>query len=247
MEINKKEENKFHIWQTFWGELICDNDERFPSTLYGFENISKDNMGKETFEFETPSTLWGFIQRGETTIDVDGHKWFVTAGQWFNLAGKNIKCNFGKDSNVFITARFDYTGLNSMGGPVEDEGRLEYIDGCTDSLLAFPPIQGDPCLNLLHFPPGIQQTMHSHPSTRTGIVSSGTGLCITPENEIDLSPGYIFYLPQNTKHNFTTLNSVLNVISYHPDSDWGPTHEKHPMINRTWVDGEKIDTKKNNG
>jgi hypothetical protein len=25
------------------------------------------------------------------------------------------------------------------------------------------------------------------------------------------------------------------VIAYHPDSDFGPTHENHPMVNRTIV------------
>jgi hypothetical protein len=29
----------------------------------------------------------------------------------------------------------------------------------------------------------------------------------------------------------------LRVIAYHPDSDFGPTHEDHPMINRTMVGG----------
>ena len=24
------------------------------------------------------------------------------------------------------------------------------------------------------------------------------------------------------------------VLAYHPDSDCGPTHEDHPMLNRTW-------------
>jgi hypothetical protein len=29
----------------------------------------------------------------------------------------------------------------------------------------------------------------------------------------------------------------MTVIAYHPDSDFGATHEDHPMINRTMVDG----------
>ena len=33
----------------------------------------------------------------------------------------------------------------------------------------------------------------------------------------------------------------MDVIAYHPDSDWGPTHREHPMLNRTLVKGEKID------
>lgn len=36
----------------------------------------------------------------------------------------------------------------------------------------------------------------------------------------------------------------LNVIAYHPDTDWGPQDEDHPMLNRTWVDGRKIDNSK---
>lgn len=128
-----------------------------------------------------------------------------------------------------------------MGGPIEETGRLSYIDGCTDTLLAYPIEKGDPCLNLLHFPENINQTMHTHPSTRAGIVSSGTGFCITEDDKILLDSGFLFYLPRNTKHNFQTTEKKLNVISYHPDSDWGPTHEVHPMINRTWVDGAKID------
>ena len=33
----------------------------------------------------------------------------------------------------------------------------------------------------------------------------------------------------------------MDVIAYHPDSDWGPTDETHPMVNRTFVEGQKID------
>ena len=29
----------------------------------------------------------------------------------------------------------------------------------------------------------------------------------------------------------------MDVIAYHPDSDFGPQDEDHPMINRTIVDG----------
>jgi hypothetical protein len=27
----------------------------------------------------------------------------------------------------------------------------------------------------------------------------------------------------------------MDVIAFHPDSDWGPTDEKHPMLNRTYL------------
>ena len=32
----------------------------------------------------------------------------------------------------------------------------------------------------------------------------------------------------------------MDVVAYHPDSDFGPTHEEHPMVNRTRIDGEKV-------
>jgi hypothetical protein len=41
----------------------------------------------------------------------------------------------------------------------------------------------------------------------------------------------------NGLHSFATKDEPMRVIAYHPDSDFGPTHEDHPMINRTMVDG----------
>jgi hypothetical protein len=29
--------------------------------------------------------------------------------------------------------------------------------------------------------------------------------------------------------------SSLDVIAFHPDSDWGPTDGTHPMLNRTYL------------
>lgn len=96
---------------------------------------------------------------------------------------------------------------------------------------------GDSCLNLLYFPTGINQTLHTHPSMRVGMVIRGKGECITPEGIIDLVPGRVFIIPAEGHHGFRTAESEMSVIAYHPDSDFGPTHEFHPMINRTIVDG----------
>jgi hypothetical protein len=46
-------------------------------------------------------------------------------------------------------------------------------------------------------------------------------------------PGLAFVIPADSLHSFTTENEALRVIAYHPDSDFGPTHEDHPMVNRT--------------
>jgi hypothetical protein len=136
-----------------------------------------------------------------------------------------------------VATRVGFRGLFSIGGPIESAGRLRYIDGCTDSLLVPPVVCGDPCLNALYFPPGIDQTEHTHPTSRVGMVASGSGECVTPDGVFGLAPGLVFVIPADARHRFRTADDRLVVVAYHPDSDVGPTHESHPMITRTIVDG----------
>ena len=132
----------------------------------------------------------------------------------------------------------DYRPQFSVGGPVESSGRLRYIDGCTDSLLIPPVKMGDPCLNALFFPPGIMQTQHTHPSVRLGLIVSGRGTCLTPAGNIPLVPEMCFVIETDAVHHFSTpTDSGMVVIAYHPDSDFGPQDQNHPMINRTIVGG----------
>lgn len=120
-----------------------------------------------------------------------------------------------------------------LSGVIPETGDVKYIDGCTDSLLIAPPRLGDPCLNALYFPPGVDQTFHTHPSQRLGVVLSGRGLACFNDEEAELTPGEVFFLPTDERHRFRTLDEPMVVIAFHPDSDWGPTDEEHPMINRT--------------
>jgi hypothetical protein len=150
----------------------------------------------------------------------------------------------GEHGSGIVITRIGFNGMFSMGGPVEPWGRLRYIDGCTDSLLIPPVKMGDPCLNALFFPPGTDQTAHTHPSMRVGMVIRGEGECVTPEGIIPLFPGQVFIIHQDGLHKFRTAEQNMVVIAYHPDSDFGPQDEDHPMINRTIVDGisaSKID------
>jgi hypothetical protein len=48
----------------------------------------------------------------------------------------------------------------------------------------------------------------------------------------------IFVIPALGEHAFATSDDELTVIAYHPDSDFGPEDEDHPMINRTIVNGK---------
>jgi len=138
---------------------------------------------------------------------------------------------------VLIVSCRGHDGVFLLGGPVERLGRLRYIDGCTDSLLAPPLLRGDPCLNYLHIPPGVDQTPHTHPSFRLGVVLRGAGVCRTAEGDHAMTPGSCFLIAADGRHSFHTADEELAVVAFHPDSDFGPTHEDHPMLNRTVVDG----------
>ena len=51
-----------------------------------------------------------------------------------------------------------------------------------------------------------------------------------------LSPGVVFVIPAGAPHAFITEeDSSLDVVAFHPDSDFGPIANDHPMINRTIV------------
>ena len=148
-----------------------------------------------------------------------------------------------------------FRAVTTIGGKIEDEGRLKYIDGCTDSLLIAPVKMGDPCFNHLCFPKNIDQTQHTHPSHRIGIVANGSGTCITPFGNLPLFAGMIFVIKEwdkktmsigldgkeypNGQHSFETGSEEgMNVIAFHPDSDFGTTDINHPMINRTLVENQ---------
>ncbi len=154
-----------------------------------------------------------------------------------------------------IYPKTNYRAMTVICGTVEEEGRLKYIDGCTDSLLIPPVKMGDPCFNHLSFPTNIDQTQHTHPSHRIGIVANGNGRCITPFGILPLVKGMIFVIKEwdkktynkgldgkdypNGQHSFETKEEGMNVIAFHPDSDFGATDINHPMINRTLVKNEK--------
>ncbi len=176
------------------------------------------------------ATFFGFVQEGDAQIITTSGSFLLTEGMYF-CATQNIKVeSLGKG---ILIEQLGYNGIFQIGGPIESKGRLRYIDGCTDSLLISPPVLGDPCLNLLHIPPDTFQSEHTHPSFRIGIIVDGAGVCVTPEGEHALCPGLVFMIPPNALHSFKTTKEALLVVAYHPDSDFGPTHENHPMRNRT--------------
>jgi hypothetical protein len=193
----------------------------------------------QSYRVGASSTAYGYSVHGRCIVNQRQ----VFAGEYFCLPGSSpdgeIQCE--RDSTTAVFIREGFVGLFSIG-QTEEQGRVAYIDGCTDSVLVCPPRMGDPCLNFLHFPAGVRQSFHSHPTVRLGVVASGKGTaCILngdrrDEIQISLEPGLVFMLPSSMVHRFeTTSGTHLNVIAYHPDSDWGPTDQNHPMLNRTYL------------
>lgn len=159
----------------------------------------------------------------------------ILAGNYFSinhkfLADERVRV-FGKSVLSILpgTVGHNVSGLMDVDGP----GHVKYIDGCTDSLLVAPTKLGAPCLNALYFPPNTVQSFHTHSSFRVGVVVSGNGLASLNDSDFLLTTGDCFYIYENEVHRFKTVDSPMSIIAIHPDSDWGPTDECHPMINKT--------------
>lgn len=236
------------------------NEENHPTYPIRYYNIIKGE-GAPTFNPE--ASYYGFIYKDSIVLSTDTrYELYLTEGMFFSLSEPFKIENYCGESGAIIIEVLHTKGLYpatkfkavfQVGGAIEGEGRLKYIDGCTDSLL-IPPVKfGDPCLNHLHFPPNIKQTPHTHPSHRIGIVARGEGECITPFGNIKLTQGMIFIIKEWDgktmakgidgndyevgNHCFNTYSSSMDVIAFHPDSDFGATDNEHPMINRTIVNG----------
>ena len=179
---------------------------------------------------------FGFVAEGRLNLlHNESRNRSLYEGDFFSVSGRVHIQSRGRG---FVISVQDYNGFTIFGGPLEREGKLRYIDGCTDTLLVPPVRKGDPCLNYLHFPPNVRQTLHTHPSVRIGLVYKGGGDCVFPNQEkVVLIPGAAFVIKPDAIHSFHTSNSPLEIIAFHPDSDVGMTDDNHPMINRTFIDG----------
>ena len=186
------------------------------------------------------STMYGFTTKGAritlTDNNRDHEEILLKKNSYFTIPVRQCDVSIESDE-CFVVFKLGFNGMEAYGRHREELGRLSYIDGCSDSLLAYPPRLGDPSLNYLYFPPGIDQSFHTHPSIRIGCVIQGSGKSSLRDKEIDLVPGVMFALEEKELHRFRTSASgdVMKIIAFHPDGDWGPTDENHTMLNRTYI------------
>lgn len=115
-------------------------------------------------------------------------------------------------------------------------GNLSYMDGGTNTTAVNPGRLGDPVINYVHFPAGMQQTLHTHPSHRVGMVLQGRGRVELDDGNFELHPGDVFFMQRNVLHNFTCpYNEDVVLFVFAPDSGTGPTDEVNPLKIRTYV------------
>ena len=192
--------------------------------------ISKDHSK----ELKTLGSFWVMSHGGSATLD----NIKVQSSTWVAGGFKNIIIE--GPALVIENAGFELMERKCTSFTPGQLGQLSYIDGCSNSNLVDPMRNGDPCINYLFFPPGIDQTWHTHPSVRIGYVTSGRGFaCIKDgdrEEELELTPGKMFILHRHTKHRFRTAgNNHMSLMVYHPDSEDGPRDENNPMKSRTYI------------
>ena len=203
-----------------------------PGLLLNLGTLQVWGWAEECLTLPFGTTAYGMVTVGQAELrDAETGPFGLGAGMFFALPDGGM-VRGGQGLAITVPG---YRGLRQIGGPVETAGRLRYIDGCSDTLLICPPRLGDPCLNHLHIPPHTDQTPHTHPSARIGVILQGTGECRTPDGVCPLQPGMGWHIPTGGLHSFFTLDEALDVIAWHPDSDFGPRDDDHPMINRTVI------------
>ena len=189
-------------------------------------------------ELTAEKTHFGFVYQGHPQLlRANGENYRLHPGMYFSLPGGGLI--EGLDSSGIVINCFQHRGMFTLGGAIESQGRFAYIDGGTNSLLIPPIMLGDPCLNAMYFPPHIDQTFHTHPSYRIGVVVRGECEIETGEIVRTLQPGEIFAIEADYVHKFRTHTNSLTMVVFHPDSDTGFTHQNNPMLEKTIVNGVK--------
>jgi hypothetical protein len=210
------------------GDVLDATTTMYPSRLEVVEGRREVN--------DATVTSYGYVVSGTAEIAAPGLRIKAEQGAFFCVPGDFLVETRGQ---VVLIQRFGFRGL-LIAGRMEEVGRLTYI-GCSSTILVPPPRMGDPVFNHLHIPPGLDQAQHTHPSVRLGVIAKGSGLAYSAGYsgvggwEEPLKPGTVFLLDAHELHSFSTVKSVdgLDVVTYHPDSDWGPTDGEHPMLTKT--------------
>jgi hypothetical protein len=235
MESSSPYHDRFFVYDapTYYGQLA---DDQEGTSVHCWAPSSRHGAW-----LPPDGAVFGFVAEGGAFIDRGRPDLLrVVAGDWFTTV-RGFAATVEAGSRVVAFQRQGHVGVEAFGSlDPAHRGDLWYIDGCRDSILVAPRVRGMPVLNFLHVPAGVHQTMHTHPSTRAGVIlEARRAWCETTTNHYDLVAGSVFFLPKNGRHKFRTADGdgMLRLIAFHPDSADGPTDDDHAMLNRTMVEG----------
>ena len=199
------------------------------SSLFATGDLSVHALSGDSFALAPDSAHWVLVTEGVVSATLGELNCLLPPAHYLATPGSGSL----QGGHALVIVQRGYRNVRQFGGPLEPVGRLRYVDGCSDTLLVCPPRLGEPCLNHLHIPAHTRQTEHHHPSLRIGVIARGAGVCHTPLGDIALSAGMGWLIPAGLLHSFSTNEQALDVFAWHPDSDFGPADQDHPMINRT--------------
>lgn len=162
-----------------------------------------------------------------------------------NFAGQTTKQFTVYDDSTIAHIKFYGLSMNDERLFIPEDkstGNLSYMDGGTNTTAVNPGRLGLPVINYVHFPAGMKQTLHTHPSQRIGLILSGKG-------EIELDDGVMFpikegdcwVMERNVLHNFMcNQGEDVTLFVFSPDSGTGPTDEINPLKVRTYVGQTRV-------
>jgi len=148
----------------------------------------------------------------------------------------SVSCT--RDASAFVIR---YPGLRLaeqrfFGQSELEMGGLSYMDGGTNSTALHPNRCGEPVVNYVHFPPGMVQTLHTHPSHRIGLVLQGNGrIELDDKKFFAVEEGSAFFMRRNELHNFITDDEPVILFVFAPDSGSGPSDEINALKVRTYI------------
>lgn len=191
--------------------------------------------------------VYGVVTQGSVLLAENQTFHTIKAGHFFTTK-KGAKFQLEDPQTVIVTVQFEqYKGVFTLG-EIPSFGNLGYINGAYNRVLSGPQMKGLPCLNSLHIDVPIDQTAHTHPSTRVGVIMDGNIEARIYRNEDDklprkliLAKGDVFVMKPDTIHSFHKTDAQgdnpMHLVAFHPDSETGPTHEVAPMMTNSLVKG----------
>ena len=162
-----------------------------------------------------------------------------------NFAGQTGNLFTVYDESTFVHIKFYGLSMNDErlfvphGNP---KGNLSYMDGGTNTTAVNPGRLGLPVINYVHFPAGMEQTLHTHPSQRIGLILSGKGLIELDKGVMfPIKEGDCFVMERNVLHNFMcNQGEDVTLFVFSPDSGTGQTDEINPLKVRTYVGQQRV-------